>query len=120
MMCSRMLIMQDGKILASDTPEDLQRRMSGNGQVVAEIAAPVVSLRNCFSQMEDLAHFEITAGNQEFHRCLLTPQKEVDLRPAIFALARDRGWTVRELTRNRYTLEDIYVQITHPHGEVDE
>src|SRR3954468_20417711 len=36
MMCSRMLIMFDGKILASDTPENLQRRISGNGQIVAE------------------------------------------------------------------------------------
>src|SRR6266550_1268652 len=52
MMCSRMLIMYDGKILASDTPENLQRMMAGNGQIVAEIAAPVLSLRNCFSQLE--------------------------------------------------------------------
>src|SRR5256885_2158111 len=29
MMCSRMLIMYDGKILASDTPENLQRIMAG-------------------------------------------------------------------------------------------
>src|SRR5277367_1184046 len=48
MMCSRMLIMFDGKILASDTPENLQRLMSGNGQIIAEIAAPPMSLRNGF------------------------------------------------------------------------
>src|SRR5436309_8765345 len=41
MMCSRMLIMYDGKILASDTPENLQRTMAGNSRVIAEIAAPV-------------------------------------------------------------------------------
>ena len=32
MMCSRMLIMFDGKILAADTPENLQRRMAGGSQ----------------------------------------------------------------------------------------
>ncbi|HZF00998.1 MAG TPA: ATP-binding cassette domain-containing protein [Methylomirabilota bacterium] len=117
MMCSRMLIMYDGKILAADTPENLQRLTSGNGQIVAEIAAPVMSLRNCFSQMEEIAHFDISAGDQEFHRCTLTPQNEMDLRSAIFALARERGWTIRELTRNRHSLEDIYVQITQPHEE---
>src|SRR5882724_5131773 len=117
MMCSRMVIMFDGKILAADTPENLQRLTSGNGQIVAEIAAPVMSLRNCFSQMEEIAHFDISVGDQEFHRCTLTPQNEMDLRSAIFALARERGWTIRELTRNRHSLEDIYVQITQPHEE---
>src|SRR5277367_2497756 len=48
MMCSRMLIMFEGKILAADTPENLQRVMAGNGQIIAEIAAPPMSLRNGF------------------------------------------------------------------------
>src|SRR5271163_5007007 len=39
MMCSRMLIMLGGKILAADTPENLQRLMAGNSQIIAEIAA---------------------------------------------------------------------------------
>ena len=120
MMCSRVLIMFDGKILASDTPENLERRITGNGQIVAEIAAPVMSLRQCFSQMEDVAHFEIAEGDKEFHRCTLTPKNEMDLRPAVFSLARDRGWTIRELSRNRHSLEDIYVQITRPHEEDEE
>jgi hypothetical protein len=32
-------------------------------------------------------------------------------------MARDRGWSLRELTRNRRSLEDIYVQITRPDEE---
>src|SRR6185437_13704550 len=39
MTCNRMLIMFEGKILAADTPDNLQRLVSANGQVVAEIAA---------------------------------------------------------------------------------
>jgi hypothetical protein len=37
----------------------------------------------------------------------------------VFDLVRARGWQLRELTRNRHTLEDIYVQLTRP-GEEDE
>src|SRR5436853_438773 len=39
MTCNRMLIMYEGKILAADTPENLQRLVSSNSQVLAEIAA---------------------------------------------------------------------------------
>ena len=34
------------------------------------------------------------------------------LRPRVSALARARGWPLRELTRERHTLEDIFVHIT--------
>src|SRR5579859_7575475 len=47
MTCNRVLIMFAGKILAADTPENLQRLMSGNGQVLAEIAAPLDQLCDC-------------------------------------------------------------------------
>ena len=40
MTCNRMLIMFEGRILAADTPENLQKLMAGNSQVIAEIAAP--------------------------------------------------------------------------------
>src|SRR5438046_2803669 len=40
MTCHRVVIMYEGKILAADTPENLQRLMSSNSQVIAEIAVP--------------------------------------------------------------------------------
>ena len=117
MMCSRMLIMLEGKIFAADTPENLQRRMAGSSQVIAEIAAPAELLRECFSQMAEIEQFDVSPGEGEFQRCALTPRDGLDLRPIVFALARDRGWVVRELTRSRHSLEDIYVQITKPDEE---
>ncbi|HEY1662951.1 MAG TPA: ATP-binding cassette domain-containing protein [Verrucomicrobiae bacterium] len=117
MMCSRMLIMYDGKILASDTPENLQRQMAGNSKVIAEIAAPAESLRECWTQMPEVEQFDVSASEGEFQRCALTPRDGLDLRPIVFAMAKERGWVVRELTRNRHTLEDIYVQITRPDEE---
>ena len=117
MMCSRMLIMYDGKVLASDTPENLQRTMAGNSQVIAEIAAPAEALRECWAQMPEIEQFDVSASEGEFQRCALTPRNGLDLRPVIFALARENGWIVRELTRSRHSLEDIYVQITRPEEE---
>ncbi len=120
MMCSRMLIMYDGKILASDTPENLQRMMAGNSQVIAEIAAPLEVLCECWTQMAEIEHFDVSASEGEFHRCALTPRDGLDLRPLIFALAKERGWIIRELTRSRHSLEDIYVRITRPDEEDNE
>ncbi len=117
MMCNRMLIMFDGRVLASDTPENLQRRMAGGSQVIAEIAAPENLLRAAWEQWPDVARFDVVPGEGDFFRCALTPSDGRDLRPAIFNLARERGWVLRELTRSRHSLEDIYLQVTKPDQE---
>jgi ABC-2 type transport system ATP-binding protein len=117
MTCSRVMIMLGGRILASDSPENLQNRMSSRGQIIAEIAAPVAELIAAFSQMAEVEQFDVSPSEGDFHRCALTPREGCDLRPEIFALVKQRGWQLRELTRNRHSLEDIYVQVTKPNEE---
>ena len=117
MMCHRMLIMFDGRVLASDTPENLQRRMAGGSQVIAEIAAPEAALRAAWEQLPEVEHFDVAPSDGDFFRCALTPRDGRDLRPAVFALARQHNWNLRELTRSRHSLEDIYLQVTKPDQE---
>jgi len=114
MTCNRMVIMYEGRILASDSPENLQRLMSNNSQILAEIAAPQEALLDCWARMPEIEYFDVSPSTGEYFRCALTPRDGMDLRPRIFELARERGWALRELTRSRYSLEDIYVQVTRP------
>ena len=114
MMCSRMLIMFEGRILAADTPENLQRVMAGSSQVIAEIAAPAEELRKVWAEMPEVEQYDVSSAEGDFQRCALTPREGHDLRPAVYEAARARGWRLRELTRSRHSLEDIYVQVTKP------
>ena len=115
-MCNRVLIMKRGQILVSETLENLQKQMS-DGQIVAEISAPLDALKNCWEEMAEIEHFDITPSDGDFHRCALTPQNGLDLRPKIFSVAKERGWTLRELSRRRQSLEDIYMRVTRTEHE---
>lgn len=117
MTCNRVLIMYEGRILAADTPENLQALMSSNSQILAEIAAPEAELTECWATMPEVEQFDVAAAQGDYFRCALTPRDGMDLRPRIFDLVRERGWQLRELTRNRHSLEDIYVQVTRPEEE---
>src|SRR6266852_946722 len=117
MTCNRMVIMYEGKILAAGTAEELQRLMSGHSQVIAEIAAPREDLLECWAQLPEIENFDVSASEGEYFRCALTPRDGVDVRPQVFALARARGWPLRELTRSRHSLEDIYLRVTKPDEE---
>src|SRR5436309_2753845 len=84
MTCHRVVIMYEGKILAADTPENLQRLMSSNNQVIAEIEAPAGELQECWSQMPEIEQFDVSPSNGTYFRCALTPRDGLDLRPQIF------------------------------------
>jgi ABC-2 type transport system ATP-binding protein len=120
MMCSRMLIMFEGRILAADTPENLQRVMAGASQVIAEIEAPADVLRKIWAEIPEIEQYDVSAAEGDFQRCALTPRAGHDLRPAIYDLAREHGWRLRELTCSRHSLEDIYVQVTRRNEEEEE
>ena len=120
MTCGRVLILHEGKILAADTTENLQRQVGEHGQIVAEIAAPWAELKALWEQWPEIEHFDMAAAEGEYVRCSLTGRAGVDLRPYIFSLVCERSWQLRELTRSRHSLEDIFVQVTRPNKEEEE
>jgi ABC-2 type transport system ATP-binding protein len=120
MTCSRVLILHEGKILAADTTENLQRQVGDHGQVVAEILAPWAELKALWEQWSEIEHFDMAPAEGEYIRCSLTARAGVDLRPYLFSLVCERGWALRELTRSRRSLEDIFVRVTRPNKEEEE
>jgi ABC-2 type transport system ATP-binding protein len=117
MTCSRVLIMREGRILASDTPENLEKSMGRSGHIIAEIAAPIEDLRACWERMAEVADYNISPAEGQYHRCSLTAVGGEDLRPKIFAVVREHDWKLRELFRLRHSLEDVYIRLTRPESE---
>jgi ABC-2 type transport system ATP-binding protein len=114
MTCSRVIIINKGRIEASDAPENLRSRLRATGDVRFE------------ARVEDLEKAKAdllgTAGvkgldvwiEDEWAVFTLATENAVDPREAIWKLAAARQWPVRELSRERVTLEDVFADITHP------
>ena len=119
MTCSRVLILNRGEIIAADTTANLEKRLSLDGGVVAEIAAPTSALKEAFRDLPDALRMDFEAIDGDFHRLTLTPKAGVDLRPAVFDLVRSNGWTLRELTRRHHSLEEIFVHLTRGKKEAE-
>jgi ABC-2 type transport system ATP-binding protein len=117
MTCNRVLILHQGRMLADDTPRNLEKLMSDGGQIIAEIAAPIELLRDCWETVPEVEHFDVAAIDGDYIRCSLTSRPGSDLRPQIFSLVCQRGWKLRELTHSRHSLEDIFVRVTRPDHE---
>jgi len=117
MTCSHVLILHHGRIIASDSTHELQGKIFESGAVIAEIAAPAPALMQCWAECDAVQHVDIAPIDGEYHRCTLMARDGIDLRPIVFDQAAQRGWKLRELTRGRHTLEDIFVKVTREKEE---
>lgn len=111
-MCSRVIVIHRGEIKASDTAENLlsSHRAAGSMRIEAKVGND--------SAAEALARLpgvkEVSVENDGDYRAF-TLRLDANADPAeeVMRLAVNRHWTVRELTRRRASLEDVFVELTH-------
>ena len=109
--CRRVLIIDHGRIVASDSPENLRMRMKGSTHVATEIYAPSDSV---LEDLNALPHVQRVLQQKKgsWVRFELECSKDVDLRQNLFELVVERGWKMRELTIEQKSLEDVFVSLT--------
>ncbi|HOW68461.1 MAG TPA: ABC transporter ATP-binding protein, partial [Verrucomicrobiota bacterium] len=118
MTCDQVLILHEGRILASDSPHNLQSIPNEGSQVVAELLAPATELAEWCASLPDVLHYDISTSEGDYLRCNFTARAGVDLRPIVYEAARSNDWKLRELTRSQPSLEDVFVHMTRP--KIDE
>jgi ABC-2 type transport system ATP-binding protein len=113
MTCSRVIIINKGRIEACDTPENLLGRIRTAGGVLVEAK---VGSDNGVEELKKIAGVrDVTASQDgEWETFALRVEAGTDVREEVFRLANTRHWTLRELSLRKATLEDVFVEITHP------
>lgn len=120
MTCNRVIIIHHGKILASDTPENLRKTIHAGGVVNVEVRGPSAEVPGVLQAVPGVAAVKVTDGPDGLVYAEVEPQADADPREAIYQAVARSGWTLRELTRSRTTLEDIFVQVTREEDEAEE
>jgi ABC-2 type transport system ATP-binding protein len=116
--CRRVLIISGGKIVASDTPDSLRARISGQGRIVAEIRGPADAIAAALRALPSVTSVA-SEGAGEWGRFTVACEKGADPRPAMFDAVVRGGWTLRELGLEVKSLEDIFITLTKSDKEGD-
>src|SRR3954462_9257149 len=113
MTCSRVIIIHKGRIEACDTPENLLGKVRQAGSVELEAN---VGNDNGEEQLKKIPGVRdvLTHNEDQWKRFSMRVESGTDVREEVFRLAVERHWAVRELTQRRGTLEDVFVELTHP------
>jgi len=113
MTCGRVIIIHKGRIEACDTPDNLLGKIRQAGGVVVEAKTASDNGAEELKKIPGVRNV-MTAVDGEWKIFSLRVESGLDVREQIFRLATDRHWAVRELTQRRATLEDVFVELTHP------
>ena len=113
--CTRLLIINEGKIVADGPVEELVAQASGAVRISVEVrgsdVAEAIQTVDGVRQVDDVR--EDKSGRMSV---AVTADSSCDVRPAIFDLAKTRDWTLYELHQETRSLEDLFRELTSGTG----
>jgi ABC-2 type transport system ATP-binding protein len=121
MTCERVVIIDKGRVVAEDTPENLTRKLAGSQRFALVAGGPPAEVQG---------HLEKLAGVRQVRRLDLTAPRgsqhyqiecgaDGDLSPAIARSIVEKGWDLYELRPEGLSLEDVFLRVTTTEEEVE-
>jgi ABC-2 type transport system ATP-binding protein len=105
-LCHRVIIINRGQIVASDTPENLSRQM-GRGAISVTVKGPEAQVTAALQGLPGVTRVE---GRGE-GRFLVEAGNGRDLRPELARLLVQQGFDLLELKTQEFTLEDVFLNL---------
>ena len=111
MICDRVLIINEGHIVAEDTPKNLADGLQGVERLEVEIGGPaaeVLPVLKAIRGVHDVSH----TNRDGRHTYMIQADAGQDLRDAISQVVIGNGWSLRGLQMVGMSLEEIFLRLT--------
>ena len=118
MLCHRVTIIDKGRIVATDTPAHLRQRLQGTQILRVELRGDAAQIEPVLKQLPGVERVSPVGRTDGFVAFDVETKPGTDAREAIFRLAVERQWVLRELSAQRASLEDVFIQLT-THEQTD-
>lgn len=113
MTCDRVVIINHGKIVAEDTPQNLSAQRKGGGRIRVEAQAPEKALHDALAQIPGARAVQTeTLGSSGRVAAIVEASQGQDLRSQIASKVVGQGWPLYELRGVNLSLEEIFLQLT--------
>jgi len=111
MVCQRVIIINEGRIVAVDTPETLTRRLQRSTQVLLQIDGPPDQVSVRLREAPGVLQVAMKDGAGALRRYLVETDKDRDLRQELARVVCTSGWGLLELRPVDMSLEDIFIRL---------
>ncbi|MEM6427143.1 MAG: ABC transporter ATP-binding protein [Cyanobacteria bacterium P01_D01_bin.128] len=120
MTCDRVTIINQGQIVATDSPENLTQKLAGETTYEVEVQGDPRIAQQQLNALAEVSRVDLIAGDDSGghgrHRLLVAAPPNSDPGSAIALALIQAGLGLYELKRDRVSLEDVFINLTGVDG----
>jgi len=110
--CHRVIIIDHGKIVAVDTPQNLRSQIQGGARVLIEVEGPAADGLTAVKAIPGVATARILTQDASRGSFQVDVDSGKDIRRDLARAVVQAGWGLLELQSENMSLEDIFIKLT--------
>lgn len=118
--CKRVIIINRGKIIADNTPDNLSKMLSNDHSLTVRVIGKEEDVLSALKSVKDVVNVislgEIEKGTRDYH---VIPSDGADIRADVYKRLAERQKVILSLTSNELTLEQIFLRLTEEDERFD-
>ncbi|MBW2090975.1 MAG: ATP-binding cassette domain-containing protein [Deltaproteobacteria bacterium] len=114
MTCERVVIINKGRVVAEDRPENLSAKLSDKARVRLRTGGPPDEVRRKLAEVDGVLSLGDADGQGAF---VIEVEPEEKIQPRLALAVVEAGWDLFELTPVVETLEDIFINLVTQENE---
>ncbi len=110
--CDRILIINEGKIVADEKTENIEGALRGNRRLAIRIDGPAQNVQNALKRINGVVYAEISTSHEDGSATFIVESKNnIDVRKPIFYMLAQNSWPILSLEFSGANLEDIFISV---------
>ena len=115
--CDHVFIISHGKLVASDSTENLLERMTGAQEIELLVKAEEDTAETAIREVAQVERCEKTESKEDGAvQLLVTAKKDADVREAIYHTCVEHHMPILEMKAASRSLEDVFLELTSQEG----
>ncbi|MEE9167691.1 MAG: ABC transporter ATP-binding protein [Candidatus Neomarinimicrobiota bacterium] len=112
MICSRVLIIDRGKIVAQDTPEGLAKSLKGAEKLKVSVEGTLSDVSEALLSTKGVKKVLDSSSENGMSKFTLECDFQFPVRRSLSQLFSEKGWNLLEMRVEESTLEDVFLRLT--------
>ncbi|MEQ1757758.1 MAG: ABC transporter ATP-binding protein [Vicinamibacterales bacterium] len=110
--CQRVVIINKGRVVAIDTPDNLTAKVSGSATMYVQVDSAGADAAGALSRIPGVTSVTVADSRAAVTGFEIESEAGRDVRRELAAAVVGHGWGLLELRPNRLSLEDVFLQLT--------
>lgn len=111
--CDFVLIISHGRLVASDTPDNLSKLAAGSNNLSLIVKGEKESIRQLLSEIPGVKTITVnSAENEKGWRVKLSTEESTDIREEVFYKMAENHYPILEMQSEKVSLEEIFLELT--------